>query len=128
MKAKELKLGDWVSYKGTSQVKVVELKEGDCRFLHVAEDYTFIGGVCHAEPIRLTEDILELNGWLPASEISGYYMPYNNIYIYFYNRQKFAGVLIKDNFVCMCRINYVHELQHILWALGLDDALKLPSH
>lgn len=122
MKAKKLKLGDLVSYKGNSIVKIVELKEGDCKFLHVDEDYTFIGGVCHVELIPITEAILEQNGWVHSSD--GYVLCWNQIQrvestnIWTISR---AGTSLGD-------IKYIHELQHILWVLGFDDDLKLPPH
>ena len=31
----------------------------------------------------------------------------------------------KDDAVNVCNIYYVHELQHILWPLGINDDLKI---
>ncbi len=45
-------------------------------------------------------------------------------------RKKYAwAILIKyynvTGYALLCHIKYVHELQHILWALGLDANLKI---
>ncbi len=76
------------------------------------------------EGIRLTPDILEKNGWEQE-----YYAPIiyghigHDIEISFLQTSKRCSVLLND--ISLCEIQYVHELQHILWALGEDANLKI---
>ena len=76
------------------------------------------------EGIRLTPDILEKNGWEQE-----YYAPIiyghigHDIEISFLQTSKRCSVLLND--ISLCEIQYVHQLQHILWALGEDANLKI---
>ena len=76
------------------------------------------------EGIRLTPDILEKNGLEQE-----YYAPIiyghigHDIEISFLQTSKRCSVLLND--ISLCEIQYVHQLQHILWALGLDANLKI---
>ena len=76
------------------------------------------------EGIHLTPEILEKNGWEQE-----YYAPiiYNHtghdIEISFLLTSKRCLVLLND--ISLCEIQYVHQLQHILWALGEDANLKI---
>ena len=74
------------------------------------------------EGIRLTPDILEKNGWEQE-----YYAPIiyghigHDIEISFLQTSKRCSVLLND--IALCEIQYVHQLQHILWVLGEDANL-----
>ena len=76
------------------------------------------------EGIPLTPEILEKSGW----ELE-YYAPIiyghvgHDIEISLSNTIKRHSVFFND--VPLCEIQYVHELQHILWALGEDANLKI---
>ena len=76
------------------------------------------------EGIPLTPEILEKNGWEQE-----YYAPIiydhtgHDIEISFLRTSKRCLVLLND--ISLCEIQYVHELQHILWALGNDANLKI---
>lgn len=76
------------------------------------------------EGIPLTPEILEKNGWEQE-----YYAPIiyghigHDIEISFLQTSKRCSVLLND--ISICEIQYVHQLQHILWALGEDANLKI---
>lgn len=76
------------------------------------------------EGIPLTPEILEKSGW----ELE-YYAPIiyghvgHDIEISLSKTIKRHSVFFND--VPLCEIQYVHELQHILWALGEDANLKI---
>lgn len=76
------------------------------------------------EGIPLTPEILEKNGWEQE-----YYAPIiyghigHDIEISFLQTSKRCPVVFND--VPLCEIQYVHQLQHILWALGEDANLKI---
>lgn len=76
------------------------------------------------EGILITPEILEKSGWEQE-----YYAPIiydhtgHDIEISFLQTSKRCSVLLND--ISLCEIQYVHELQHILWALGEDANLKI---
>lgn len=76
------------------------------------------------EGIPLTPEILEKNGWEQE-----YYAPIiyghigHDIEISLSQTTKRHSVVFND--VPLCEIQYVHQLQHILWALGEGANLKI---
>lgn len=74
------------------------------------------------EGVPLTPEILEKNGWEQE-----YYAPLiydhtgHDIEISFLRTSKRCLVLLND--ISLCEIQYVHQLQHILWVLGEDANL-----
>lgn len=120
MKRTELKVGDWVSFEGmpfqiydmTRQGDVIWYDEGALTVL--LED---------VEPVELSGKDLEKNGWEADKDGSpcyhdGWYCirkvnPDDDVWMFFHD----------DDFLTTFR--YVHQLQHLLWALGFDDNLKL---
>ena len=131
---KDLRLGDLVQitvdlpeYKQGDIFVVIDISEvyiglrspseSDCRQdLYIIRDYI--------EGILLTPDILEKNGWEQE-----YYAPIiydhigHDIEISFLQSSERCSVLL--NGISLREIQYVHELQHILWALGEDANLKI---
>ena len=130
MKVKELKIGDWV-LAGGSPIKIDELVEGiDALTLYDDEtnevkDYSYDD----LSPIPLTSEILEKNGWKEDDEIWGIDNAFGQLHIEFFSNGKEieAMVSVTDNrdVCCLKQIKHIHQLQHILWALGMDDDLKI---
>jgi hypothetical protein len=131
---KDLRLGDLVQI----TVDLPEYKQGDI-FVVIDISEVYIGlrspseSDCrpdmytirdHIEGFHLTPEILEKNGWEQE-----YYAPIiyghigHDIEISFLQTSKRCSVLLND--ISLCEIQYVHELQHILWALGEDANLKI---
>lgn len=74
--------------------------------------------------IHLTKDVLEKNGWSRNKNENYVNKKYSFIEIYPCSRKATEfGINVGDR--CMIIIDSVHELQHILWALGMDDGLKI---
>ena len=124
MKKSELKLGDWVLAEG-SPIRIDELVEG-IDTLSVYDDETNeIKDYSYDElsPIPLTEEILEKNGW--REKKSSEHIAYENgWYELFRVGQEGAWAFCHyDDF--LTAIKHIHELQHLLWALGMDDDLKI---
>ncbi len=71
------------------------------------------------EPIPLTPEILEKNGW--KKDDRGYSIKD----LIFLNKNGLGGwsVGIGDEFIVT--ISYVYQLQHLLFGLGLDSNIKL---
>mgnify|MGYP004523419487 FL=1 len=82
------------------------------------------------EGIPLTLEILEKNGWKKRTE--GWYFMMISKYMYLsveFGYENGIRVFLKRTtdglYVKLNIANNVHELQHILWALGLDANLKI---
>lgn len=134
MRAKDIKTGDWVAYDGHN-VKVTSVSQQLCILKGEQLTYSVAPkGICG---IRLTEDILERNGWafdqsqrcwaLAIDERDGVFLkaiPYDDGSAYD-NTSYFIDKEVDYERVLLNDIHYVHELQHLLWALGLDDKMKV---
>ena len=120
MKAKELKLGDCVSYKG----KVAKIHSIDSPCIYVDVDDEIWGTFeddDELSPIPLTKEILEKNGWE-----EGDWCFIKNFLTLVPHENKAKGFSFsvyggKSRY----NIKYIHELQHLLWALGMDNDLKI---
>ena len=142
IKPEELRIGDFVRVSNDNCIipkgaicEVVDIdserscedKKGIVGLLQTdREKWDFSHGVwCEGiEGIPITPEILEKNGWEQE-----YYAPIiyghigHDIEISFLQTSKRCSVLLND--ISLCEILYVHELQHILWALGEDVNLKI---
>ena len=78
----------------------------------------------YISPIPLTPELLEKNGW-KRDELVTYIYGHeaHNIEVICTPNSEWMYVTFKGETIH--RIKYVHELQHILWALGLDAELKV---
>lgn len=92
-------------------------------------------GSCDIEGIPLTPAILEKNGF-DSEEPQKSYIKYlgglqGNFCRYFYIERRSYGwvVFIKveglSDSVMIRQIKYVHEFQHILWAMGIDAGFEI---
>lgn len=124
---KTLKLDDGTVLKGVVCLENIEGTEiGDKGYL--------LGDCCawvkHIVPIPLTPGILEKNGWNKE--------PSENVTWYKYRTDKSSLYICKDSFnkkdwlVCVAldkhyiaNINYVHQLQHLLFGLGLNLEMEV---
>ena len=141
IKPEELRIGDYVSVSSDNCMipkgavcKVVAIdseracedKKGLAGLLKLdREGWEISHGIWSdcIEGIPITPEILEKNGWEQE-----YYAPIiyghigHDIEISFLQTSKRCSVLLND--ISLCEIQYVHQLQHILWALGEDANLK----
>jgi len=129
MKATELMIGDWVFYIGDGEPKkrkVLEITALKQVELFDGKDWSswFLVGEKYIEPIPLTPEILEKNG----------FTRYGQVYA---NLQQWVGKFgdKRKSFVQDIRtgewgmndvwINYVHELQHVLKLCGIEKEIVL---
>lgn len=134
MKAKDLMIGDWIKTGHLDYNKVQEIARDESM-------QWYISFACSAtlfrayefEPVPLTPEILEKNGFLPSfemghetlclvsSEYSVYYRPVDT-YLYVFKRDNEHG---EGDFIVSDHRNknakYVHELQQALRLCGLDE-------
>ena len=124
-------VGDVVIYHNKVMV-VKEPRDGSHFDLSCPKEglgYCFVG-VDEIKPVSLTPEILEKNGWNKE--------PSENVMWYKYRTDKSNLYICKDTFnnkdwlVCVAldkhyiaNINYVHQLQHLLFGLGLSMDLKV---
>ena len=120
MTAKELQIGDWIRIKGNS-CKVSYLAPfdiGDARLAIICNDYDGNPYLDGFEPIPLTPEILEKNGF---NEFGGIWDFPNNssfgVMITLQHKGIYPTFDESAYFVC----GYVHELQHALRCCGLND-------
>lgn len=145
IKAEDLRIGDLVIVnencsleQGTigkvSEVRSTPLykeNEGSIGLKPISNDRWPYGVLCrNIDPIPLTPEILEKNGWKKRTE--GWYFMMISKYMYLsveFGYENGIRVFLKRTtdglYVKLNVANNVHELQHILWALGLDAEIKL---
>lgn len=146
IKPEDLKIGDLVRVnrdcafpKGTRCIvtdirpeKALKDKKGIVSLSAIYDDDDGPWGAwcCYIEGIPLTPELLEKNGFKEEQHqkegTSEWYDFYHydlgiNI-VYEVEENKFAAYLDGKK---LREIQYVHELQHILWALGLNAELKV---
>ena len=128
MKAKELKIGDLITCYGEI-LKVASCDMFMCSAWDENNDLCDHINYDDLSPIPLTEEILEKNGWKEDDEIWGIDYTFGHLHIEFFSNGKEIEAMVSvtdDRDVCCLRqIKYIHQLQHLLWALGIDDDLKI---
>lgn len=133
MKRDEIKNGDWVLYH-SAPIKVAETELE----LFSAWDMEghFLGKIPYedAAPIPLTKEILEGNGWqlyeqriikFSGIEWHDYMNANGSLEIRSFSRSVYYGFEAFWNDSFLRSLYYVHELQHLLWALDKDYDLKI---
>ena len=122
MKTKELKIGDNVSYKG----KAAKIHSLDSPCIYIDVDDGIWGTLeddANLTPIPLTEEILEKNGWKVGILKTGRQCYIGGWLYLSQTDEKHWQFGHGDH--CLTAIKHIHELQHLLWALGIDDDLKI---
>lgn len=125
-------VGDWVRYIGVASPRVVQITEvrEENLLIDLGECNWYLADRSEVDSIRLTGEILEKNGFKEEQHqkegSSEWYDFYHydlgiNI-VYEVEENKFAAYLDGKK---LREIKHAHELQHILWALGLNAELKL---
>lgn len=139
IKAEDLRIGDLVIVNDNCSLeqgtigKVSEVRstplykenEGSIGLKPISNDRWPWGVLCrNIDPIPLTPEILEKNGWKRDKLVSYIYgHEAHNIEVICTPNSEWVYVTFKGETIH--RIKYVHELQHILWVLGLDANLKI---
>lgn len=139
IKAEDLRIGDLVIVnencsleQGTigkvSEVRSTPLykeNEGSIGLKPISNDRWPWGVLCrNIDPIPLTPEILKKNGW-ERDKLVAYIYGHEAHYIEVICTPNSEWVYVTFKGETIHRIKYVHELQHILWALGLDANLKI---
>lgn len=132
MNIRQLQLDDWVSYSG-EVCRVTEVRaDNDGKVRVVVENDDFCGFVDEVEPIQLTAEILEKNGFedvgqdIYQCEVKPYYIWWESDR-YRLGIDKDESDYEKECFgeVMRLPIADVHELQHALRLCGIEKEIKL---
>lgn len=78
------------------------------------------------EPVPLTPEILDKSGWELTDLEDNYYIFFkygNHVSLHYFSNRFFSIYIHDEN--SMFNIEYVHELQHILFGLGVYSEIKV---
>lgn len=122
IEAENLRIGDIVRYE--KNIITVQAVHTNCEEGFIKDKYN-VGYNCdELDPIPLTPEILEKNEW-ERDKLVTYIYGHEAHYIEVICTPNSEWVYVTFKGETIHRIKYVHELQHILWALGLDAELKV---
>lgn len=122
IKAEDLRIGDLVRY-GKDIITILATHADGLVCFADGKDQICVEHVL-LEPIPLTPEILEKNGW-KRDKLVPYIYGHEAHYIEVICTPNSEWVYVTFKGDTIHRIKYVHELQHILWALGKDANLKI---
>lgn len=121
MTTTDFKRGDWILFKD----KPTKVQTIDRLTLTVGLDINSVKTVrCKdIKPIILTRDILANNGW----DCDGFVCTKGIVTIEFIpkNEGEVGIISHRDDVSCLGVVMYLHELQHFLWSLHLDDTFSI---
>lgn len=125
LSAEKIEYGDWVSYQGR-RVKVI----ANNHYTAIVEDEEGVISCVHypdLSPIKLTEAIFEANGWnYWCDQFTKEYTWFTIVVDRFQSLCELCvGLRSEREYVHICNIRYVHELQHLLSTLKTKDNIKL---
>ena len=119
MKPTDLMIGDWVRVKGHLDYdKVQEIARDESMQWYIS--FACSATLCRAyefEPVLLTPEILEKNGW----ERNGIFMEKKIDENTHLSWTDICGSVLSQGNYYMCDCNYVHTLQHALRLCGGDE-------
>lgn len=143
MNAEELMIGDWVCYRGTNiQVTSLYDRNKSNEIGWGENESTWVRGWC-IEPIPITQQILENNGFKLVDGHTSHWKidgnGYDDIQISGVPDPKHHAVLTLNahktshtgyghgfyRFICDMDIQYVHELQHIMRICNIGKEIRL---
>lgn len=127
--------GDWVKYIGNNSPRYVQIWQVRENFLFLESGYGMVN-FSEVEPIPLTFEILKKIGWeLREHHKKEYYedvewyeflnRPVTYISLRFYPEEEAFSPFLYREEISEKPIQYVHQLQHLLFGLGLDSDFKL---
>lgn len=129
MKGNELMIGDWVYFHNGTVVeprRVTGVLIPDCIYLDLGyKPHTNLYTISSVEPIPLTSEILEKNGWHQTESPEGFDMMVlsnDNQAVLWWFINTFTLMLIGGSIL---KIKYVHELQHALRLCGIKRKIIL---
>ena len=111
-------VGDWVVNQNGSLMQIVAVDEDNAYACEGNEERPWIFGDDEGykpQPIMLTPEILEKNGWKHSNRLMITRIDDND----FYWSKELGGILYKNQYN-MCDCKYVYNLQHALRLCGFN--------
>lgn len=134
MKAEELMIGDWVCYRGTNIVVTSIYNKGGSNEVGWSEKESVWVNGSNVEPIPLTPEILEKNGFVTKDE-QGNWKGYRIYSIFDANKNcTFMLKLYEKDSIYEISLDmapyyitfkYVHQLQHAMKLCGINKEIVL---
>ena len=120
IRCKDIMVGDYIANRNGSPMQIVAVDEDNAYACEGNEERPWIFGDyegCEPEPIILTPEILEKNGWKETEYRHEYQDGKNTIQCCLPDmRGRINGIEI-EHFKC----EYVHQYQHLLRLCGLNE-------
>ena len=120
IRCKDIMVGDYIANRNGSPMQIVAVDEDNAYACEGNEERPWIFGDyegCEPEPIILTPEILEKNGWKETEYWHEYQDGKNTIQCCLPDmRGRINGIEI-EHFKC----EYVHQYQHLLRLCGLNE-------
>ena len=132
MKAEDLMIGDWVCVRSNDKEDTHNFK-----ITSIIDEgiygHNFVGFEEDLEPIPLTEEILERNGFTSKEDKYNhkkYFLLGKNEYNYDVYLDRLTILLVEEEYepttyAYICDVNYVHELQHVLKLCAIEKEIVL---
>lgn len=126
MKIKELSIGDWVRHTFYEEnVQIVRIYGDSERVLAERGKLSISCHLNHFEPIPLTPEILEKNGF---AEVWGDFVAtHNGIYINVEMQENRFGLEVSESghIIIACDVQHVHQLQRAMNLAGIEKEIEL---
>lgn len=129
MKANELMIGDWVLFSGKpKRVESIFVSDNGVEQIYVFGNTSQVSTInAYIQPIPLTEEILEKNGFEYDDTNIGWGLGTHDFmielgHIPFEEDEDYLFVWVADK---RARLDYVHELQHALRLCRIDKEIEL---
>ena len=135
MEAKDLHIDDWILFADvpckvigiTMNTVTIDLSNFDNN-----KNKQACADVVDISPIPLTEEFLIKNGYVSVDDYGGYQRYRDDLIIRKVKESEFAVYLPVGNFeeektVLIDIIQYVNELQHLLWVLDYENEYELTN-
>lgn len=122
MRVEQIKYGDWVLV--DNRLHRIDEIQIDCDETPFVK-YPYAEARC--APIPLTPEILQKNNWMKNAIAEEWIKMSFPIILERWTKKTDDSVWwsARVGVQCICDFQYVHEFQHLLWALGKDDNLRI---
>lgn len=114
-------IGDVVMY--DNKIMVIEEPREESHFDLLWNNYIIYSyiNIEEIKPILLTPEILEKNGWGHKDDV--YFKEYSHLKLVVMDGN--AYIINESCSLFLCKVEFVHGLQHLLYALHIDSNLKI---
>lgn len=111
--------GDLGTYNGN--IVIIENSDGYYATYYDEDEFLQEVNVNAIESIPLTPAILEKNGWEHTDDV--YFKDYPQRKLVIYDDK--AYIINESCSLFLCKVEFVHQLQHLLFGLGLNSEMEV---